>query len=854
MKKVCLCIHGKHALCLPPEAEFEIILEDLPSIEAMLVEESFYGRTIVISGSGDVAYHAARLAMKYKKRAIINGIEMSFSGHGNGLEAELANNLKLLSLCTEEGLYRDVATFAVNSVIKACPSKMAVSEARSILEKFCPNLTIEKRSINESDNAADYSTITAKEYALHLFEERLQQRYEQIKSRISFDFQHQRLTHLFMLRDDASKYIKDNRGVFIIKWPPGAEKTNKVTKRLFESATLNDKTLLITSSISLTNGMYSSSDTRNYRTALEKGVIDEQVAIASTINSAVLSQAFSKFVNDTAIVVFEEVESVRDAIVSDHMGDGSLQSKVTAQRKFNELLNKPTVVLVDAALSQNTLDHLLKNTERQIFVIHATDSPSKKTKKITYYKDKNVAVEAIAKLSAKNKKIALYSDFKHRGDESKLEALKHQIVEVIAGNLLQRLNIIEPTAEQRKSIRMQVESTLNAKLVDAAFLKANKEYVDDPNALLEQYDLVLSTPAIRNGVSIEAHCDLIAMIMCGANNLSDIYQTGERNRPCGELVLTASDPQRGYPVSKKKIFVDEACKKIRDDLVDATITRFENDEAARDVVDRIQFLNSPKADFTNNLITMYELLGFEINYDYSSIKKDADYRSKRREIDEKFETYRELADWDKVMKAAHLEMQEIEALDIKDKRLNYASQICRFYNITANHDLFESIVSFDRGGKGRAFVKNLHVIRGLDELGDEKNLFISTLFGNLFKHLEIDPVTLSGNFSKNNFDRFKTWVDEKSITLADRRESTLIDLVNFKFPNVSTKQSAAFVKGLLRDGLGLKIEKATKQDEQGNKIDLRTDDEFRHRMLRIAADDAVLLNKAYSLFSQSNLM
>lgn len=847
MKKVCLCIAGKHTLYLPSEQEFEIIQQDLPSIEAILTEGSFYDRTIVLSGSGDAAYHAASLAMKYKKRAIINGIEMSFPDLKNGLETELVNNLKLLSLCTDQDFYKEVVTLAVDAAIKACPAKMQESEARHLLMQSCPDLIVELSTFNETDNAYDYSRITATKHALHLFDERLKQRREQIKSRISFDFQHHRLTHLYMLRDDVSKYIRDNRGIFIIKWPPGCEKTNKVTKRVFEAATINNKTLLITSSVSLTNGMYSSNDTRNYRTALEKGVIDEQVAIASTINSAVLSHAFAKFVNETAIVVFEEVESVRDAIVSDHMGDGSLQSKVTAQRKFNDLLNKPTVVLVDAALSQNTLDHLLKTTDRQIFVIHAKDSPSRKAKKLNYYRDKNLAIEAMAELSAKNQKVALYSDLKHRGDESKFEALKHQIVEVIADKLLSERGITDPSSEQRKSVRKEVESTLNAKLVDAAFLKANKEYVDNPNALLEQYDLVMSTPAIRNGVSIETHCDLIVLIMCGSNGLADVYQTGERNRLCYELILAASNPQRRYPVSKRKILVDEACKKIPDALVDETIIRFEIDEAAKDVVDRIHFMNTPRADFTNNLLIMYGQLGFDITYNYSSVNKDAAVRSKNREHIEKFETYQQLTDWNKIMKAAHLEMQELETLDIKDKRLNYASQICRFYNITANHDLFESIVSFDRGGKGRAFVKNLHVIRGLDELADEKNLFISTLFVKLFQHLEIDPVTLSGNFSKNNFDRFKTWVDEKSITLADGRESKLIDLVNFKFPNVSTKQSAAFIKGLLRDGLGLKIEKATKQDEQGNKIDLRTDDKFRHRMLRIVADDASLLNKAYSL-------
>jgi len=848
MKSICLCIEGKHTVILPSDDLYETYILDLPTVEANLESKSYPNRTVVVSGSGDMAYYAAKLARNHGKNALINGVEVKFEDSKACTETTLINNLKLLSLCEEQEAFLDSLSHAVEAAVKACPSKMTIDDARELLKANCPELNLEFRIQSEEDGAFVSEFETASELALRRFDEAIDKRMKDIKSRISFDRNHERISEASMTRAEVADYIHNNPGkIYLINWKPGQKKTTLVTKKLFDMATETNKALLMSSSIALTNNMYPTTDSRNYRTALETGTINEQVAIASTVNSAVLGPAFTKFTDSVSSVYIEEIESGLDILTSDIIGH-NFKMKTEGMRNFNSLLNKETVVCLDGNMSQNTVDHIIKNTNKEIVVINATDVDAKEAKKITYYSDRNVAIERITSLAAQNQKVSVYSDFKHKGDESRFEALYLQMVEILFESELESMGVKKFTAEMKKEITDSIKETLNARLVDAAFFKKNKEYIDNPNLLTEEYDLVMSTPAIRNGVSIETKCDLAALIMCGVNNMHDIYQTGYRNRACEETILALTNPRRRYEVSKAQIFSNEVAKKLEPAKVDAMRELLKNDEAAKDIINRIQYLNESRQDFTNNVLCMYELMNdYVIEYDYSKTTKKHETKAKAQEEKDRTDVYNELKCWNSVLEASKIDKNgDNEALDIRDKRLSYAGRFGRFYGLNASSNVFELMIEFDRGGKGMGYVNNLHAVKTQQEPAYYVEAVAFHVLNKLAECIELDLVKCSGEFSKNNFDEFKEWVHTETVTFRDGSSESLIDLIPRHFPDVSIKQSASLVKGLLRELLGLSTERAT-VIRNGKEVDKRTNDKARHRMLRIVREDSDKLAMACEL-------
>lgn len=782
MKTVLLCIKGRTEI-IPTTPYSKIHQEEYIQIQALLEEDIYSGQTVIIVAAGDNSYSAAKLAIKYQKKCCINGHFFDFVKNSGEKQTQLESEILLTSQCTEEGLFKDTAIRLLDLLFKQTPSKFSFKEAKKILERSSPKLIF-------SNGKSSF------EYLLNEFDLKLAQRKAKNLSRIQVRPDGKDIVELEMNYDEAAKYIFDNPGLgYGLVGPMGAGKTEVIKKLVELNEEAKRKALVLTSTITLTNALCS--DERNYKKALEAKTIDKQNTIFSCLYSALLTPAFKTIRESADLAIFEEYESCRDALLADIVGKtGSLEEKASAQSAFNHSLkNTTTVVLTDAHLSQQSADHFVKRTGRKLVLIKPIIEHKRPAKKLTYFANRNVAIQNVRNTINDKGRALTLSDCKHSGGQSKFRAMD---IEINKGFDIKNI------------------------AVDAAYFAEgdNMKYMQNPTEFVSQYDHVLSTSVWRNGISMFSNFDLVTMICHQTVALLDVLQWSDRDRLNLMKALYINDIPSAPQVHWNSIFYAELKKGILSTEVESKEKLLKNNDAAKDVIDRIKHNNEMRQDYANNVLSMFELKGYEIEYNYQQSSKALNQREFNAKVDEKHERlsiYRTLDAIKKMDELGAIGEKEDELRQIDDKRLSYADDVFRFYNINSSteEELFKKVFYFDADGFGRTKIDNLYAVNS----GNTSKYYMqegkAIIIKKLFSCLGLDK-SLEGEFSKQNYDEFFSFLVNEDVKFGSHAERAIY-VFKVLFPQIKISTSTWVVKNLLKKEFGLAVTEVTIEviDESG---------------------------------------
>lgn len=781
MKTVLLCIKGRTEI-IPTTPYSKIHQEEYIQIQALLEEDIYNGQTVIIVAAGDNSYSAAKLAIKYEKKCYINGQLFDFVRNSGKKLTQLEAEILLTSQCTEELLFKDCAIRILDLLFKQTPSKYSLIKAKEILERSAPKLTL-------SNGKSSF------EYLLSEFDIKLAQRRAKNLSRIQVTPDGKDIIELEMNYDDAAQYIFDNpNAAYGLTGPKGIGKTEVIKRlvKLYEEA--NKKSLVMTSTITLTSALCS--DERNYKKALESKTIDKQNTIFSCLYSALLTPAFKSSRENAELAVFEEYESCRDAMLADIVGKtGSLEEKAKAQSAFNHSLkNTNTVVLTDAHLSQQSADHFVKRTGRQLVLIKPIIEYKRPAKKLTYFANRNVAIQNIRNTIENKGRALTFSDCKHSGGKSKFRAMD---IEINKGFDIKNI------------------------AVDAAFFAEgdNMKHMQNPTGFVNAYDHVLSTSVWKNGISMFSEFDLLSIISHQTLAPLDVLQWAERDRLNLLKALHMSDIPTAPQVSWIGIFEQELKKGILSTEVDNMRKILKNNDAARDIIDRIKYNNEMRLDFANNVLSMFELQGYEIEYNYQQSSKDQNALEADAAMSEKSERlsiYRTL-DAIKGMELEGISEREDELRHIDEKRLSYADDVFRFYHINSSTEeqLFNEVFNFDADGYGRTKIDNLYMTNNEQTSKFYMQQGKAIIIRKLFDCLDLNK-SLKGEFSKHNYDEFFNFLATEEINFGSHSEKAIY-VFKALFPHIKISTSTWIVKNLLKKEFGLEVTEVIREvtDESG---------------------------------------
>ena len=215
-----------------------------------------------------------------------------------------------------------------------------------------------------------------------------------------------------------------------------------------------------------------------------------------------------------------------------------------------------------------------------------------------------------------------------------------------------------------------------------------------------------------------------------------------------------------------------------------------------------------RLDYANNLLTMFDLKGYEIEYNYDESTEDMDKRNNRavaKERCERIRIYKTLDQLKSINKLNELEAKDESLCTLDEKRIKYASDIFSFYNIDADHEDLKRVFSFDNNGSGRKKINNL----SLATYGMDSEYYISEakerIFKKLFEYLNLDN-SLNGKFSKKDYDQFLEFIENGTVNIADKDMSAK-KVFSSIFPAIKTNNSTWMVKNLLKMEFGLEVEK-----------------------------------------------
>ncbi|GAA6170689.1 hypothetical protein NBRC116592_03590 [Colwellia sp. KU-HH00111] len=768
MKTILLCLIGSTQI-IPSVKNSQVIEGDYETIESFLLDDTYNGKQVIIVGAGSNSYYTAKLASDFQKKCYINGHPFEFRKNADDRATHFESLLLLASQCDQETLFKECAKQLIHEAVKQTPRNFGHRQMKEILASYAPALKLKNKQ-------------SAVRYILKSFRLKMNERKAANRKRLMATPDGKTIIEKKMNYKDVAEYIHNNPGLYAATARMGGSKTEDIVKPLFEKLSKGDsKALLMTSTVSLTNSLCS--DHRNYKEALRNGTIKDQTAIASCLYSALLSPSFSKHREESDFAIIEEYESCRDAIPADIVGKfGSLEEKATAQTNFNKILNKETVLITDAHFSQQSADHIIKRTGRPIIVIKPLFEPKRKAKKLTYHANKNNAIQAIRDTLHDDKRGLTFDDSKHQGSESKFKATNIQITE-----------------------GLDIKSTA----IDAAFFAKgdNIKHMQNPTEFVSEYQHVISTSVWRNGVSMFSNFDLLTMLCHQTIAPLDVLQWAERDRLNTNKSIFIGN-KNAPQVSWYTLFDRELTKGILAEDVDEKRKLLQGNEAVQDIIDRIKYNNEIRLDYANNLLCMFELLGYEITYDYSSATKEMMKKEKSASKEEKEERLSVYKSLDRMKQSEELSLINAKSEDIQtldEKRLSYADEVFSFYRIDNKTEdkLFKQTFNFDKGGYGRLKIENLFLVTSTIK----SNYYTSTgkkaIFKKLFECLEIDN-ELNGQFSKRNYDKFFDFVKNGEIEIGGKMVHANYVFLSL-IPDVKITTSAWVVKGLLNKEFGLDI-------------------------------------------------
>ena len=439
-------------------------------------------------------------------------------------------------------------------------------------------------------------------------------------------------------------------GVFLVKAPTGKGKTQKVGKPFADWCQSKNYTFLSVAHLrSLISELSSRLNTSHYEDEKKNHAIAKKSGIEaqgfidslSVCLPSLLNHAYSKFMNGIKYLFIDEITQVLNVFASDRVFSSADVEQVFSF--FKELIRKAECLIVaDANINQQTIDFIESCRPNEQFNIVEIKPQDEQKKAWIYESDNELTAKILSDVIGLNKKVWITCDSPKQG------RLLYELFN--SRNIKARLIL----GQDHK-------------------IKGMAEFLKDVSNESLNYQVIIASPAISSGVSVEhtePYFDYVAGFFCGTSVRStDAYQMLGRVRYAKEFHLSLSQKSSAVISHESTIAAKQAAAELEGGgKVEATdFTRHSERIAEHDSKDR--------NNFANNLYYMLEYYHFEImravyaydpTLDLSGIRKELNEADKQGILNAQVITAEQA---DKFRRSDYLERSEYYALKAYDKRM-----------------------------------------------------------------------------------------------------------------------------------------------------------------------------------------
>ena len=444
-------------------------------------------------------------------------------------------------------------------------------------------------------------------------------------------------------------------GVFLVKAPTGTGKTQKVGKPFADWCQSNNYTFLscahLRSLISELSKVLETShyedEKKTYSQARKAGKdVQGSIDSLSVCLPSLLNDAYSKFMNGVKYLFIDEITQVLNVFASDRVFSSADVEQVFSF--FKDLISKAECLIVaDANINQDTLRFIESCRPNERFNIVEIKPKNEHKKAWLYENDKELTSKILNDVIGLKKKVWITCDSPKQG------------------RLLYELF-------SNRGIKARLILGQDHKI------KGTSEFLKDVSNESLNYQVVIASPAISSGVSVEhrdsngdtqPYFDYVAGFFCGTSVRStDAYQMLGRVRYAKEFHLSLSQKSNAVISHENTIAAKQAAAELEGGKVEATdLTRHLERIAEHDSKDR--------NNFANNLYYILEFYHFEImravyaydpTLDLAGIRKELNEADKQGILNAQVITVEQA---DKFRRSDYLERSEYYALKAYDKRM-----------------------------------------------------------------------------------------------------------------------------------------------------------------------------------------
>lgn len=444
-------------------------------------------------------------------------------------------------------------------------------------------------------------------------------------------------------------------GVFLVKAPTGKGKTQKVGKPFADWCQSNNYTFLscahLRSLISELSKVLETShyedEKKTYSQARKAGKdVQGSIDSLSVCLPSLLNDAYSKFMNGVKYLFIDEITQVLNVFASDRVFSSADVEQVFSF--FKDLISKAECLIVaDANINQDTLRFIESCRPNERFNIVEIKPKNEHKKAWLYENDKELTSKILNDVIGLKKKVWITCDSPKQG------------------RLLYELF-------SNRGIKARLILGQDHKI------KGTSEFLKDVSNESLNYQVVIASPAISSGVSVEhrdsngdtqPYFDYVAGFFCGTSVRStDAYQMLGRVRYAKEFHLSLSQKSNAVISHENTIAAKQAAAELEGGKVEATdLTKHLERIAEHDGNDR--------NNFANNLYYILEFYHFEImravyaydpTLDLAGIRKELNEADKQGILNAQVITVEQA---DKFRRSDYLERSEYYALKAYDKRM-----------------------------------------------------------------------------------------------------------------------------------------------------------------------------------------
>lgn len=776
---VYLCIEKDAGVILPAEASVKHFY--IKELESFLTATELSKKQYVIAVTEQYAFIATKFALAYGVSLEIAGVSYSLPEYPK-VPSTTQIARELIELAHSETILKVAIAAGLQALLHQIPHNRTYQQASALLESsLAKNVKLD----------AGYSAQIFQEVSATYFSSKQEQVKALIQPRIGGRVKSMTMEYGQTLVD----FISKNKGVYVLNGRMGSSKTKNVIKPLFEHfCASSHKPILVAPTRALTNKLIS--DERNYQNVGER--IANISGLASCIISANSKYQFRHFSDESKVTLVEEFEECESLLTaSEIVTPGTLARRSELFEHWYKLLSKETVVIADATFSNFSAQQLTE-LGRDVYIVEPQLSELNKRKRQVHIYNENTLTKLMENKLDCGQRVINFCD------GSKSAGGKFDVV-------FNRLN---------------KKAHSSAKVDQEYIEKHGQDYLLNVDESIQRFQLHQYSPVITSGISIESdHVQEINIVSSKTLLPTQLLQSSGRFRQVETINLCFDGTKRFPLLSQEQIFQSEY-RSQNERFCEQEFSNLKSDPSCKRVIQRIQHNNSMYYNYEFTVVSLFEMLGYEIinKVPQQKIKypqKTAHRKSFKAQCCQLINELGADFPW--------TERQDLVSYSEDEKTFNESvyeecKALVRFYGVPNSPAEFIDLVEFDDLGKGRKWLANYtELIEHSKSKALLKDKITQQIIKQILQILNLNVKSFEGIYAKGSLNTLLNFINSGNVVVEGKKYRVQHCLTehhkSLKLPKTYKERFGNLSSTLLKHFFGVKQEpiRATCADSDGNR-------------------------------------